>query len=78
MWDLNGSDPPPVIFTSMGQPFPAMAWGHSGSVLAVADPTDGIRVMPTLSYLPFRLLLPIARRLAVTALDKAERSRFLP
>jgi WD40 repeat protein len=78
VWDLNGRDSPLVEFTSKGQPFPAMAWGNSGSVLAVADPTDGVKVMPALSYLPFRQLLPIARRLAVTTLDKTQQRQFFP
>jgi WD40 repeat protein len=78
VWDLNARDAPLIAFTAQGQPFPIVAWGGSGSVLGVADPADEVEVMPALSYLPFAQLLPMAKSLAVTSLDKAERKEFLP
>lgn len=78
VWDLTGSAAPLVVFTSSNQSYPTIAWGAGGTVLAVADPVDGAEVMPALSYEPFSRLLPVAKRLAVTSLSKAEQKQYLP
>jgi WD40 repeat protein len=78
VWDLTNSAAPLVVFTSSNQSYPTIAWGAGGTVLAVADPVDGAEVMPALSYEPFSRLLPVAKRLAVTTLSKAEQKQYLP
>ncbi|HTV10537.1 MAG TPA: toll/interleukin-1 receptor domain-containing protein [Acidimicrobiales bacterium] len=77
VWDLTASAPL-LAFTSTTNAYPSVAWGSSGSVLGVSDPSDGIEVMPSVPYYPFAQLLPIAQSLAVTSLTKAEQDEFLP
>jgi WD40 repeat protein len=76
VWDVDGDSAPLLAFSGHGQPF--VAWGPSGTALAVSDAVDGARVLPTVSFLPFAQLLPIARRLAVSSLSPAQERQFLP
>jgi WD40 repeat protein len=76
IWGLGGH--PPLLAFSSRRSFPAVAWSPDGLELAVADPADGAEVLPAVPYLPFAQLLPLARRLSVATLSKAEQRQFLP